>query len=694
MEIIFQYPAWFVIFCLLAGVGYALALYFRDRKTSEFAPWVVRLLALLRGLSVFIIALLLIGPLLKTTQNRTEKPIIIVAQDNSTSVLLNADSTFYRTTYLESLEKLRLELGEKYEVHSFNFGGSVSEGDATNFSEARTDFSQLFEELDNRYANRNVGAVILASDGIYNRGADPVYSPLRIKAPFFAIALGDTAVKKDVVLAKVDHNRYAYLGNEYPVEITIEAAEFGGQNALVQIAGDKGILWEERISISSTSFRKTLLSTLKADTPGLNRLRISVQRLKGELSYANNTQDVFVEVLDGRQKVLILAAAPHPDVAALKRSISSNQNYEVEAEIVGKSEIIPDKYDLILLHQLPQTGSEGKAIVERVLVSDVPIFVIVGGKTDLNAFNTLGLGIRITSGRKTQNQVQPLLAKGFSLFAVDEELRRMLSRYPPLNVPFGEFSTSGSAQSLFSQRIGNVETEQPLLLFNDISGRKLGILAGDGIWRWRMKDFQDNASHEVFDGMLSKMVQYLALKTDKSLFRVVSKNRYSEDEQVVFNCELYNETYEPLNEPEVTLTIRDEKRKEFTYTFNRTETAYRLNVGTFKAGNYAYIASGNHAGKVHESKGQFMVAALKLESVNTSADHSLLNRLATQAGGKVFYPKELGKLSATILANEDLRNVIYEETWFKEAIHLKWLFALILLLLSIEWFVRKRGGAY
>ena len=147
-----------------------------------------------------------------------------------------------------------------------------------------------------------------------------------------------------------------------------------------------------------------------------------------------------------------------------------------------------------------------------------------------------------------------------------------------------------------------------------------------------MKDYQDNASHEVFDGMLSKMVQYLALKTDKSLFRVVSKNRYSEDEQVVFNCELYNETYEPLNEPEVTLTIRDEKRKEFTYTFNRTETAYRLNVGTFKDGNYTYIASVNHAGKVHESKGQFMVAALKLESVNTSADHSLLNRLATQAG--------------------------------------------------------------
>jgi hypothetical protein len=52
-----------------------------------------------------------------------------------------------------------------------------------------------------------------------------------LKLPFIAIALGDTAVKKDVILAKVDHNRYAYLGNQYPVEVTVEAAQFKGQDA-------------------------------------------------------------------------------------------------------------------------------------------------------------------------------------------------------------------------------------------------------------------------------------------------------------------------------------------------------------------------------------------------------------------------------------------------------------------------------
>jgi hypothetical protein len=694
VDIIFQYSPWFVVLCMLAGVGYAAAMYLRDSRTAELPIWSVRILAGLRGIAIFIIALLLIGPLLQTTQKRTEKPIIIIAQDNSGSIPLNADSTFYHSEYSDQLDELQAALAKKYDVQQYTFGAGVTANGTLDYSEGRTDYSQLFAELDNRYANRNVGAVIIASDGIFNRGADPVYSPLSLNAPVYAIALGDTSLKKDVVLSKVDHNRYAYLGNDFPLELTIEAQQFKGQTALVQISGDNGLLWEERVTLNTESFRKTLLAKLRADTPGLNRLRVSVQPLKGELSLANNAQDVFVEVLDGRQQVLILASSPHPDIAALRRAISGNQNYGVEAIISGEAEVVPEKYDLIILHQIPQLNAQGRQEISRIMAAKVPLLVIIGADSDLGAFNTLGLGLRVTAGRRAQNQVQPFMARGFSLFTLDADVRRMLNRFPPLNVPFGEFSASGSVQPLFMQRIGNVETENPLLLFNDLSGRKVGIIAGDGIWRWRIKDFQDNGSHTVFDGLISKVVQYLALKTDKSLFRVNTRNRYTEDEQVIFGCELYDETYEPLNGPDVNLTIKDGAGKEYAYTFNRTETAYRLNIGTFKAGDYSYTASVNHAGKVHEAKGRFMVAALTLESVNTTANHALLHRLASQTGGDVFAPTDMEKLAKAIGERDDVRNVIYEQIWFKEAIHLRWLFAVILLLLTIEWVARKRSGIY
>jgi hypothetical protein len=694
VQIIFQYPTWFLLLALAAGVAYALGMYFREKRTAEMPVWMVRGLAAVRGVVIFILVVLLIGPLIKSTTKRTEKPIVVIAQDNSSSIPLNSDSAFYRTEYLKGLAALRTSLSGDYEVRSYVFGNEVTETETTDFSDGRTDMSDLFEELDNVYANRNVGAVILASDGLYNRGRDPIYSPLHLNTPIYSVALGDTSIKRDVILKKVDHNRYAYLGNEFPVEITIKAEKFQGQSVTVQLSDENGILWEQRVNINSNSFRKVLSAKLKAEVPGLNRIRASVSVLSGELSRSNNTQDFFVEVLDGRQKVLILAANPHPDIAAIKRSISGNDNYEVDAFVIGEREFNTEQYDLIILHQLPQTGGRGRTEMDKVRGSTVPVFCIVGGKTDLRWFNDMNFGLQIKAASQSKNQVLPVFAKGFSLFTLDENVRRMLQRYPPLNAPFGEYSASGSAQTLFNQRIGNVETKNPLLLFNDNSGRKAGVLVGDGIWRWRIRDFEENGSHVIFDGMLSKVVQFLALKTDKSLFRVTTKNRYHEDEAVVFNAELYNETYEPINEPEVDLAITDEEGKIYDYKFNRTDNAYRLNAGSFKEGNYSYKAQVSSGGKVSESKGQFMVAALKLETTRTTADHSLMYKLANGSGGALFYPRELDKLTEAIKARDDIRNVVYEQTWFKEAIHLKWLFFLILALLSLEWFVRKRNGAY
>ncbi len=694
MSIVFQFPTWFLILALLAGASYALGMYFRERRTAEMPLWMVRSLAAVRGLAVFIIVVLLIGPMIRSTSKRTEKPIVVIAQDNSSSILLNSDSAFYRAEFQEKLNELRKELSGDYEVRSYVFGNDVNEKEVADHTDGRTDISELFEELDNVYANRNVGAVILASDGLYNRGRDPIYSPLHLTAPVYSIALGDTSIKRDVILKKVDHNRYAYLGNEFPVEITLEAEKFQGKDVTVQLSGENGVLWEQRVSIIGNSFRKVLSAKLKAEIPGLNRIRASVSVLNGELSRSNNTQDFFVEVLDGRQKVLILAANPHPDIAALKRSISGNDNYEVDAMVLGEKEFSPEQYDLIILHQLPQQGGAGRPDMDKIRASTVPVFCIVGSKTDLRWFNDMNFGLQVNAARQSRNEVLPVFAKGFSLFTLDENVRRMLQRFPPLNAPFAEYAASGSAQTLFHQRIGNVETQSPLLHFNDVSGRKTGVLVGDGIWRWRMRDFEENGSHEVFDALLSKVVQFLALKTDKSLFRVNTKNSYSEDEEVVFNAELYNETYEPINEPDVDLTITDEQGKAFDYKFNRTEVAYRLNAGSFKEGNYRYKAKVSNGGKVLECSGQFMVAALKLETTSTTADHGLMYKIANGSGGELFYPRELDKLAEAIKARTDIRNVVYEQAWFKEAIHMKWLFFLLLALLGLEWFVRKRNGAY
>ncbi|MGZ4034571.1 MAG: hypothetical protein ACXVP4_06870, partial [Bacteroidia bacterium] len=184
MNIIFEYPSWFILFCLFTGAAYSFILYRKDKKLSETPVWLVRIMAVFRFLVVTILALLLLSPLLKTINRTVEKPVIIIAQDNSESIAVGKDSAFYHTEYKQKLQNLINKLGDKYEVRSYTFADKIKElgtTDSLKFNEKQTDISAFFDEVETRYSNRNVGAVIIATDGLYNKGANPVYSTNKIK---------------------------------------------------------------------------------------------------------------------------------------------------------------------------------------------------------------------------------------------------------------------------------------------------------------------------------------------------------------------------------------------------------------------------------------------------------------------------------------------------------------------------------
>ena len=228
MKLTTEYPLWFIIFCIAAGIVYAGILYFKDKKLSELSIWIVRLLAAFRFIVVALLSFLLLSPLLKTISREVEKPVIIIAQDNSESITAGKDSAFYKTEYRKSLQQLVDKLADKYDIRFYSFADKIKEitlADSVLFNEKQTDISLLFDEIETRFTNRNTGAIILASDGLYNKGSNPVYSADKIKTPVYTVALGDTTVKKDIILLKAEHNRLAYLGNKFPIEIVVNAKQ-------------------------------------------------------------------------------------------------------------------------------------------------------------------------------------------------------------------------------------------------------------------------------------------------------------------------------------------------------------------------------------------------------------------------------------------------------------------------------------
>ena len=87
-----------------------------------------------------------------------------------------------------------------------------------------------------------------------------------------------------------------------------------------------------------------------------------LSEIAGELSLANNSQDIFIEVIDGRQKVLIVGSAPHPDMSAFKQAIEANDNYEVEIKLTSNFSVqdIAD-YNLLISPEPPYDSNKQPA---------------------------------------------------------------------------------------------------------------------------------------------------------------------------------------------------------------------------------------------------------------------------------------------------------------------------------------------
>jgi hypothetical protein len=111
-------------------------------------------------------------------------------------------------------------------------------------------------------------------------------------------------------------------------------------------------------------------------------------------------------------------------------------------------------------------------------------------------------------------------------------------------------------------------------------------------------------------------------------------------------------------------------------------------------GIYTWKASTNFQDKNYVKEGNFLVKEVKIEYLNSVANHRILKNLAANSGGSFHLPSQLKALAQEIKTREDMVTVVYQEKQFDDLIDYKWLFFLVVILFSVEWFVRKFQGAY
>ncbi len=617
----------------------------------------------------------MINPKLIKTTTENYKPVLSVLVDDSYSIKYLKQQELQQKI-LNSF-KANTTLKDKFDIQYFKFSEAISVADSIGFNGKQTNIYNALSRVKS-IQNTHKSPIILISDGNQTIGND--YSYINIKNPVYPVIIGDTTKFEDIAITQLNVNKYSYVGNNFPVEVSVL---YNGNKTIDAQLGiyKKGVkVFSKALKLSPNNKSTTININLTATSKGVHYYNVVVSKLPNEKNTVNNSKSFSLEVLDEQVKVLVLSNVLHPDLGALKKAIESNQQRKVTiAKPTAFKENI-DNYQFVIFYQPDRT------FANYLSKRDSNYLIVTGKNTDWNYVNRLSLGFTKSYTEQTEDYNAAYNANFLTFLQKDIGF----DDFPPLKDVFGAMNLE-EHQALLYQKVGVIETETPMLAFFEKGENKYATLFGEGIWKWRAANFRQQNSFEYFDAFVGNIVQYLSSNEKRNRLNVSVKNLYLANEIINFSALFLDSNYKFDNRASLTVKVTNTTTNTVKeYPFSLADNSYQVNLENLESGEYKYTVSVN--GQSFKKTGKFKVLDYNIEEQFNSANYDKLNQLVLKTNGKLFFSNQQEELINGLINDKQYKITQKLITKEENLINWKWLLFLIAGLLAIEWFLRKYLG--
>ncbi|GAA4114600.1 hypothetical protein GCM10022393_14180 [Aquimarina addita] len=662
----------FIIALIIASFQYIYNAKNRTKKNLFFA--------FLRFISVFALLLLLINPTFKKQTYFVEKPTLVVAIDNSSSIK-HLDQVQPVSGWVGKLKENQ-ELIDRFELKFYSFSNTLKDSLNLTFDGPQTNISSTLKSLDQVYKNTNA-PTILITDGNQTYGRGYQFKSNTFKQHVYPVVVGDTTKLTDSKIQQLNVNRYAYLKNKFPVETILTYSGKEKIQTTFKVTSGERTVFTEPVSFSGENTSNVINFTLPANIAGVQKYKATLVPLDGEKNIVNNTKDFAVEVIDQKTNILLISDIVHPDLGAIKKSVESNERRSITIAKTNQIKELED-YQLVILYQ---PTSRFKTLYEKLESLKKNYLTITGSKTDWVFLNKIQNKYRHEITRQAENYL-PRFNTNYSTFLLEDIGFR---EYPPLIGAFGNIIINTPHDVLLYRTIGNIPTEDPLWITLEGNGIRESVLFGEGLWRWRAQNYLDTKSFESFDDFFGKLIQYTASNKKKSRLNTISESFYYGNVSIKIKAEYFTKNYEFDRRGSLTITIKN-KDTQATQTSPMLlkNNSYDAELSNLPAGDYEYIVS--VTGENISRSGSFTILDYDVEQQLLNADVTKLTQLATHTDGKVFYMDQYESLITTLIKDPRYQAVQKSKENIVSLIDWKYLLAIIIAVLTLEWFMRKYNG--
>ncbi|MBI1995883.1 MAG: hypothetical protein HYS66_05390 [Deltaproteobacteria bacterium] len=731
-------PWWLIALVVLATIALLLQQFLSLKQRLPLAQsW---FLVLLRAVVYGVLIFFLLGPsLIDKRAGKLRRPLTVLI-DSSESMAYPASAKpaaggtagksrldTVREKLTAGAEPLIQRLSRDYDLRLFRFGTDLEPIDAASVAQlkAQAQGTRLLELLQS--AAKDAGAqsaILLFSDGIANGDKKSLAGEPPLPVPIFAVGAGESEGFTDVRIAEVRAPQFAFRGREFKLDLTVHAAGLKGKTVPLYFNRGKNLITTRSVTIDADNFTPKEIGT--------HSFSLDIPAQPGEQITRNNQKEFKVDVQRDKIRVLTLSGSPAWNYRFLRMAIKQDPLIELVSFVFLRTptdsvdvpdnqlSLIPFPIDDIFLEELKNfdvvflDDFSHRAYFNPVYLDRVRDFVRDGGGLAMlggvRSFDSGGYGesalkevlpveLDGKGGYQSSGGIRPVLTASGKAHPITRLLpdprtnEEAWTKMPALN---GLNQVRGVRGEVLLTADGAAAGAPLLAIGRFGKGRTLALMSDDA-WRWNFIAAGNRESPQNHLKLVRQMVRWLAQEPsfEQVQLRAIASARPGE--KIAIKLRVLKDDFLPTSqasvqlrvigpegEPSLVLASADAEEGEYTGEYTPT-----------REGTYRVEAEAGLTGKpLGKDRTSFSVAYGYGEIDDGLPRMDLLKQLAATSQGEFFLlsdwnEKSLEKIAAKIESHAPAQISEQRQTRLWSTL---WPFSILLALLSVEWWMRRKWG--
>jgi uncharacterized membrane protein len=729
------WPGWLLLALTVAcAAGLAAIIWSRlpAAAAAHISKWRAGAIWLLQSLLIATVLVLLWQPAITVAELASQQNVIAVVIDDSRSMAI-ADSGSDGKTPREAAAQKALEDGvlaglqKKFQTRLYRLDTRVGQAAALKDIQPvapATHLNDGLRQLANDTSDLPIGAIVLLSDGSDNSG-DLALETIRAlrnrRLPVHTVGFGKEHLAHDVELSDVSVATRALADSRIPATVTFHQRGYAGSKALLLVRDGDKTVGSREITFNSDGATQVETVFFSPGGAGAKNLHFLLGPLPGEENPANNSMARLLGVTDDKRRILYVEGEPRWEYKFIRRAEDDDKIVQVASMLrttenkiyrqgisdpkelengfpVRPEDLFP--YDGIILGSVEAgyfTPLQQELLREFVDRRGGGL-LFLGGRFSLSDGGWRGsslvdlLPTILPNSRNTFHR-NPATAE-LTVAGSDSPITRLMDdpakntdRWKKLTylMDYQDAGTPKPGATVLAE-LNSGGRKLPLLVTQNYGRGRTAVMATSGTWRWQMSQPLGDPAHDLF---WQQLLRWLVLDSPGKVVVTAPGQTLMDDGQIQLTADVRDKDYMPVSDAKVSAHLTGPDG--LSALVDMTPAAD--SPGVFHA-NWTAEKPGSYLAEVTAS-GQTENGTLPFERIDGVAENfhieqnrELLEKLASETGGRYWRPDELTRLPNEISYSDagiSVRDI--KELWNMPVVFL-WL----LFLISTEWLLRRKWG--